>query len=212
MKKELFIFYNILTALLILSFLSILQGQPTKDYNSCFEQLVHKYSGVTSISFRFKSTDMSDMRGKISAEKGNKYYLELLDRTIVCDSKTLWNFSKPDKKLIISNFEGDDNKESSIEQFFFNFLKSYKPVSLTEESSSRGKTSTVLKLIPSENKQGVKYLMLYLSKNYDIHSVSFFDGKKFQTWDVNDVVLNKKFPKNYFEFNPPENTTVIDLR
>jgi outer membrane lipoprotein-sorting protein len=155
---------------------------------------------------------MPDMRGSISAERGNKYYLEISDRTIVCDSKTLWNFSKPDKKLIISNFEGGINKESSIEQFFFNFLETYKPVSLTEENSSKGKTFTVLKLIPNENTPGIKYLKLYLSKNYDIHSVSFFDGKRTQTWDVNDVVLNKKFPKKYFEFLPPENTSVIDLR
>lgn len=188
------------------------------ESTSVFDNVLKKYSGVKSVSFSFTSTEQPGLKGKIKAKLGNKYIITSGDRTITCNGKSIWNFTKKDNKVVLSSYEEAESDELSIEKVFFNFLQQYKAVSVAKNTSSSGPSAYEITLEP-KNKP-TKFSSMSLSrviikvdrKDYTLLSITISDNGALQTWSVKSIKLNQEIKDEAFNFEVPEGASVVDLR
>ncbi len=205
-KSSKHIFKYILIIFLFSFFVSFARNDKFKVFNG----LKDKFSKIESIEIDFEFRDNPEVAGLILAQKGDKYVMDFAGRTIICDGKTIWNFSKIDSNVVISDFD-KDNADISIEQFFFNSLENYKPIELVKQNSTVAGASLILTLAPAKGDGGL--IKIWMQPNSEkITAVGFVDGDMVQVWEINKLIINPKFNDKIFSFRIDKNVDVIDLR
>jgi outer membrane lipoprotein-sorting protein len=184
------------------------------DKDECFQNLKEKYGNMSSVSLKFDSPDTKNFSGSLVAARGNKYVIEMKRNVIYCNGKTIWNHNIKDNKVLISNYDEDNNNHLSLEKFFFDFLENYEPVSLTESTSSLGNKSYVLQLSLKKGKSlDIISFMIWLNpKNYVIKSIKLGNDRMIQTINIEDLVIDKKISDKVFEFKPTGKEEILDYR
>jgi outer membrane lipoprotein-sorting protein len=168
---------------------------------------------VKSVSFQFYSVE-SAIKGSLKASMGNKYYMTVPDRTVVCDGKNIWNYSKDEKKVVISQFE-ENTSSFSIDNFFFSFLNGYRPVNYYKENSSAKGSGYVLEMEPiNKTPQSIQInrLKLWVDTGLNIKKVEILTPQSPQTWEISNFQINPTIAKKVFSFTAPKDCEVIDLR
>jgi len=193
---------------------TIAVGQQAAD--DLYRAVVKKYGAITALRLNFTSTNgaMPKVAGSVKAKKGNKFVLDLGDRVLVSNGAAVWNYSKAQNSVVVSNFE--DKGQISIEKVFFTFLKSYKASAVLSEQTSKGQKLTTLRLIPPTSESminGVKSLELGLSpKTLEVLRISITDANSTQKWEVSSMKIDGKMPDSTFVFSPPNGAKVVDMR
>lgn len=155
------------------------------------------------------------MKGEVKAEKGNRYVMTFGDRTIISNSQVLWNYSQSANNVLVSKFETLDS-DVSLESFFFDFLDKYKPEKFEKSLNSEFGSDYALSLIPDGDAaqvMNINQAILYFNKdNYIINRIRLITSGSIEDWILTNTQLNPKFEKGIFQFTPPEDAEVIDLR
>ena len=177
------------------------------DKNSLFEELKEKYGNLKSVSATIINKQ-DKVKGIMKAEKGNKYYVETDNRVLVSNGTTIWNYSKSEKKVIISSMSSYELSQS-LDYIFFSFLNDFDPTELSVDE-----TAYRLELIYNKKMNTMidKLFLVIDKKTLLIRKIQMQSGYSLQTWDIKDLKLNPKLGKNTFEFKIPEGTEVVDLR
>ena len=168
------------------------------------------YGNIESVSLNFKLVG-NDFSGNLIAKKGNKYKMNLGDRIIICDGKTIWNYSEKDNKVVIGDFQ-KDNENISLEDIFFSFIENFEPVSLI---SMKDGNSYLIKL---KSKDSINYMPdisevnLKISKKFIIESIQIIENNETLTWQIRKLKYTNHIEDSEFEFAIPKKCTVIDLR
>ncbi len=201
----------LLITLISAIYISDAQNDKQKEYN----KLLEKFSGLNSLSTKFIVDGNYKITGSIKAKKGNKYVLDLSNRTIISNGKTLWNYSKRNNNVVISKFD-ENSTDFSIEQFFFSYLLAYTPIELKNESKSKGEYLHILRIEPETKEKmlfGINYIDIkYDAKSYDIVALDIAEGNNIQFWRLQDFKINPNLSDSIFEFKPPKDAEVIDMR
>lgn len=199
--------------IVILMIFGISKSFAENDKDMVYNKLIEKYGDLSSVTLKFKSMDNDRIDGTIEAKKGNKYLIRMANRLIVCNAKSIWNYSIDDNNVIVSKFDKDLHS-NSIEKLFFSLLQSFTPTAMKKESSSKGTSFTVLTLKSDEkeNAMNIKQIKLWLDKNYNIESFSFLKDGNEERWAVWDIFTNTKIQDKTFDFKVPKGAEVIDLR
>lgn len=183
------------------------------DKSKIYKDLQAKYGNISSILVEFHSEKFPDIKGILKASKGNKFMLELQGRQIISDGKTVWNYSEEEKNVFIQDFE-EFGEDFWVENFFFEFLNSYKPGKMWKESSTNNEQIYVLDVIPDgELVHNLEHVRLYLDKTgKKIKAVSFDFGYKKEKWWIDNLKANPSFSANTFKYKTKEGIEVIDFR
>ncbi|MBI5326022.1 MAG: outer membrane lipoprotein carrier protein LolA [Ignavibacteriae bacterium] len=197
-----------------LIFNAVLLFSQITDKDECFKLLLDKYGKMNSVSFKFSSPENKSFQGALTAVKGNKYLIDTKDRDVYCNGETIWNHMIADSEVLISYYDKTNINPMSVENFFFNFLEQYVPSDLTESTSSLGTKSYILQLTPKNEKTyDIDDVKIWIDpKNYIIRSVKLKIAGKIQTLNIDDLVLNKKYPEKMFEYKPTEKDKIMDFR
>ena len=203
------------TLVILALFLSVIgTAFAEKSKEDVYNYLKNKYADAKALTVDFEIKDVN-AKGSLSVKRGNKYKIEFNDRTIVCDGKSLWNYDKAQKKVILSNYEKDD-ESVSLEDFFFSFLRDYKPAALSVRKQENGRGQYLLTLKPSSDSKKlnqVNEVILSIDiKTMKIVSVSVDDVDTFMTWEISKLKTHKDMPDKIFDFKTPKGTELIDLR
>jgi outer membrane lipoprotein carrier protein len=189
-------------------------GQDNPD--SFFQKLSNKYKDMTSVSLNFSLSENSYFKGTITSKKNNNYIITTQGRTIVCNGKIVWNYTEAEKKVVISSYEGTTEDALSIESFFFSFLKDYRPITLSKETNSSNGSTIILTLEPKDNSnkiQGVNQIKIWAnSSSLSIKKVQIITSSETQTWNISNLKINPNLTAKSFDFSPPKDTEIIDLR
>jgi outer membrane lipoprotein-sorting protein len=173
--------------------------------SSVFDQLASNYKKAKSIEVEFKNEDDS-MSGTLIADKSGKYLIKTNSRTICSDRKSIWNFSKEDNKVIISDYE--ESGDISIENVFFDFAENYSQKSETKESGY-----TVLYLTPKKKSGSAGDVKLVVAPtDLQIKKIIFISNYGEDSWKILKIEKNAKIPSGTFDFKAPKEVQVIDLR
>lgn len=208
---------NISLIIFILIF-SITATNAQNDKDEAYNMLLEKYGKAKSLALKFKykkDLTTSVIECSLRIAQNNKYILEQGNNIIYCNGKTLWNYFKKENKVIISNFEANSEVQS-FENLFFNLIKLYKPTGMSKESSSTGVSLYCLDLAPTDASQmneDIKSIKLKFDiKTYLIRAVELVREQGREEVRFSKIDINPKFTAQTFDFTPPKDAKVIDLR
>jgi outer membrane lipoprotein-sorting protein len=188
----------------------------TQTIQSVYDELLAKYGKMESVSLDFSMREKTGFKGSLKAKSGNKFILRLPYRTVYCNGKTVWNYSPKDKKVIISDYDAENEQSISLERFFFRFIKDFEPVSLAKENNSKAGISHVLSMKPKTTAsidETIEEIKIWLDiKKYTIRAFQVVTAGDIITWDVINLKINGKIANSEFEFKAPDGVEVIDMR
>lgn len=176
----------------------------SQNKNSVFEELKAQMQDIEQIYVEVEAV-RTGLKGIIKAHKGNNYKIVFGDRQITSDGSTVWNYSKVDKQVIISNLQ--DVKSSGLENIFFDMIDKMEPVSLTKKNNSSAGSSYELVL---KNKERDDLIILQLDNEFNIKmlEISSFNEK----WKILKLSTNDEKSKHKYSFTAPDSVEIIDLR
>ncbi|MBI3259104.1 MAG: outer membrane lipoprotein carrier protein LolA [Ignavibacteriae bacterium] len=181
-----------------------------------YSSVKKKYGSASSLQCNFSSVlgTQTPITGTVKAKKGNKFVLDLGSRVIVCNGETVWNYTKTTNTVVVSNYE--DKGQISIEKVFFTYLNAYTSATTFAERTSKGEKYTTLRLLPpSPDKiiNGVQSISIALNpKTFAIQRISLTDPSGNQMWKLSSLKTDSKLADSVFEFNPPKEVQVVDMR
>jgi outer membrane lipoprotein carrier protein len=194
-------------AFILLLAVSVSAQNKGRDF---LETVQKKYKSIDDLSADFKQSlnGKASLNGKIFISKGNKLRLELKNSTIISDGTILWNYNKPQKKVVINNASGSDPSSFTIDKFLYDY-PSKSDVTLEKEDNH-----DVLLLVPQkDNNMNFKKTKIWVNQDYLILRVSIENlSGTITNLQFSNYKLNQNLPESKFTFSPPEGTNVIDLR
>lgn len=198
---------------IILLFFDLDISLAQKIDKSLYNKLQVKLKSLSSVSFNFILKEDPKYQGLVRAKKGNMYDVQTPIRRLICNGITIWNYNEAEKKVVLSNYEGEGGSSISIENIFFNIVQNFKPTE-TQFLNSNGNESYKITLTPNNpSRSEFKNIILYLNKeDLLINTVQTENKDGIQTWKISNLEINPKFSNKIFEFNIPEGTQIIDLR
>lgn len=141
--------------------------------------------------------------GKVQI-KGEKFKLEIPGNTIVCDSKTLWNFNKDAKEVTIKNFDGKNEDQLNPSKLFTLYETGYK-YKFDKEEKVGAITCSVIDLFPADKPEKKKFhtVKLYVDKaKKQVAQIKMImkDGTK-QIYELKGIKPNQALADNLFVFD-----------
>jgi outer membrane lipoprotein-sorting protein len=173
--------------------------------SSVIDSFRSRYGSLKSVDVSFESKGMS---GRVRAQKGGKYRIEVSDRLFICDTTTVWNVQSATTTVIVNRYQ--PNAESmSIDRVFFVLMNVYRPTVL------RMHPTTVIRLLPpdpSATIAGVTHADIALNAKGTITSISVSESGVESVWNVTRLLRNPTIAASTFSYVPPTGWTVINLR
>ncbi len=173
------------------------------------------------VRFATEPTDRSStqlvMRGTMILKRDKKFRLEIGSRTIICNGSTLWNVAN--NTVVISSYT-PNTSSMSPEMLFLDFPVDY-AASLAREQDSRYGSTRLLTLTPknAQNMGGGLERVLIRFKHTSpkdrvvIQSVEAQpQGTSALRIAIQDLQTNLTVQDSVFEFVPPKDMKVIDMR
>lgn len=136
--------------------------------------------------------------------KGQKFKLEIPGNTIVCDGKTLWNYSKDAKEVTIKNFEADNEDQLNPSKIFTMYETGYK-FKYNKEEKVGTATYQVIDLYPAVKPEKKKFhtIQLYVDKvKKQVGQLKLMmkDGGT-QVYEIKSMKPNVEMADNVFVFD-----------
>lgn len=175
--------------------------------NSGLERLQKKFSAAKSITISFKQVNSkSGGTGVLTYKKENMVHLDQKNLLVVSDGKTVWNYNKVQKKVIISNYTQADGSLLSLPRIINEY-----PAQCTVTENKAG-TSSIITLVPKSKKLGFERAEIRTGKNDNIEQISVTANGNKITFDFTSTQWDAKVDDDIFTFTAPEGVKVIDLR
>lgn len=183
-----------------------------QDATTVHQQIAKQLASASTLKLDVVAS--SGMAGKvsISAKRGNKFILDMPDRTIICDGKNVWNYTKEKKSVVISAFNAASGG-ISVEKIMLDVIAKYKATSLTNQG--KGKNALwMLNLQPNgETLYGIRSITLGLDDSKKIiRRISISSDQGSQEWTVKSLQINPKLSDAAFSYSAPKGVEVIDMR
>lgn len=195
-------------------------------------RLQDRYNTIGSLSFDF----IQDTRGQLSGrpKKGSGQAFFVKDGDDKIPGKMRWNYSAPDKQVLVSDGVNFSMYFASLEQMiitpaealqqdltysFFtgsgNLLEDF-TILAPEQSDSSQENTAIIKLIPKAKQSQVAAIHLWVTDDslirrieildhFDTLTVLNFSNLKVDSLDTDNADLMKKL----FSFTPPDDTEII---
>ncbi|MFH1198259.1 MAG: outer membrane lipoprotein chaperone LolA [bacterium] len=205
MKKLIFIF------LLLIPFSFLF---PQKS-NEVIDRLQKKFASIEDMQADFVNTisapsgDSPQKRtGKFFYKKSNKYVFEFSNHLIVSNSKTIWNYNKKQKRVMINNTENDPSAFA-----FERYIKEYPQKCDVQILGKEGSELTKIELTSKDDESEFSSIVLWID-NADLvrkFEVVNPDGASFH-FELSNIKINKGLSEAKFNFTPPEGSKIVDLR
>ncbi len=186
------------------------------------ETVSKKVNGMKSLKADFALNLTGGKGGKVTDSKkgsislkGQKYHVLLSGQEIICDTKTIWTYTRETKEVQVSNYNPAEQTISPAKLFTNFYDKEYK-YSYKGEKKEKAKTYDLVELEPVDKTKQFSKIELMVDKSTSlIAGGNIFEknGNKYQ-YTVSNYKPNADIPDTYFTWNPKEHPgiEVVDLR
>lgn len=204
MKKIIFYIF------ILFSFITIY----SQNSDDVIKKLQIKFASIEDIQADFTNSFSASpggtaqkKSGKFLYKKSDKYVFEFQGQTIVNNGRTIWNYDKKQKRVMINNAENDPSAFSF--EKYINEYPSKCDVSAAKELSGLIK----LKLTAKSDDLFFASAVLWVDQDNLVRKFEITDdnGTAFR-FELNNIKVNKGIPESKFNFTPPEGSKIIDLR
>ena len=175
-------------------------------------QLLDRYGDATSMRAAFTQTvGAQKLDGTISV-KDDAFRLDLAEQTLVTDGETLWSYFKPDRQVVVQDYDPSE-VGFSVGQLFTDYLEVFRATGATR-ATIRGVRHDVLTLRPRERGLAVRDVTLYVRSSDGVPTrvrVHDTNGGTL-AFDLQNIERDVRFPASTFQFQAPRGTETVDLR
>jgi outer membrane lipoprotein-sorting protein len=209
-------------SLIILLFLSFgMHAQVDKKAQALLDELSQKYKKYKSIKAQFvytlesKQSKVKQTQKGVLHLKGNKFKVEVANKEIICDSKTVWTYSgAPDNEVQINNYNPNENGFNPA-QIFTMYEKGFL-YKFVEEKVENGKTIDQIELTPTDKNKKFFKVKLFIDKTAKllIRSIIYDKSGNIYTYEVQKFDGNVAYDDSFFTFDASKhpNVEINDLR
>ncbi|MDH3253257.1 MAG: outer membrane lipoprotein chaperone LolA [Ignavibacteria bacterium] len=209
-------------AWLSLAFCCVLVARPLHASDTAedvLERVRDRYDKITDARLYFTQMVTMTLAGieqKVSGtlyiKKTNMYRLEMPERTVVTDGKTVWSYSVPNKQVLVDRFKLTSGSLTP-EQILTGAPEDFFSTLLDPEQLGDSRT-LVVKLVPRNDASLIQSLKLWVDdKSWLIKKVELVDVNEKKTeYLVRDIRMNSGLPDSQFTYQIPEGVEVVDLR
>jgi len=201
---------------LLLASSDVFAGTPTaseiiknvqRNYDATNDAVVH-FTQTTMLPFSKLS---KTTKGILYLKKGNKYRIETGNNIIVTDGKTTWTYMPDSKQVVIDNYR-DDKSTINPDKFLLDVPSDYYAVLLNALQTDED-TAYTLRLTPKSDNSFVRSIKIVVTGSWTVHSaeVSDMNDNKY-TYIVDELKINSGLPDSEFQFAPPKDAQIVDLR
>lgn len=184
------------------------------DKNEVTAHLQSIMKDLVSISFSFEDVANKKNNGSIIAIKGNKYKISSEDRTIHCNGDKIWNYTRNDNKVLVSDFD-PSRPNFSIENVFFGLVDKMEIEQFSKElSSKKPKGLYILTLKPEREfakKNKISKVKIWMNEKKEILFLATEYNGVIQQWKINNLKFNPKIKADIFNFTAPKDCKIIEL-
>lgn len=146
------------------------------------------------------------LSGKIYFKTENNFKIEFGNSIIVSDGISSWNLNKKENKVIITDYAEDESL------FSINYLVYQFPSQCTLKGESDGKFRK-LTLTPKSRTSNFGEVTLWINNDDLIEKIQTYDSASgLMELNFSNIIINKNIPVSYFQFSPPQESKIIDLR
>ncbi len=185
------------------------------------ESVSKKINSLKSVKADF-SLKLSGGNGKVNetkkgtfSMKGQKYHISLNGQEIICDTKTIWTYTKEANEVQVNKY---DPKEQTISpaKLFTNFYDKEYTYHYIGEKKVAGKNCDVIEMSPISKDKQLSKIEISVDKATNMvvgGNVWEKNGNKYQ-YDISGFTPNANVPDNSFTFDPKAypGVEVVDLR
>jgi outer membrane lipoprotein-sorting protein len=208
MKKTIIKMKKIIVLLLVIFSFSA-QAQDAVKAKALLDKVSAKAKSQQNIQIDFKYS-LQNLKENVNQESkgnvtlsGNKYVLNFMGVTKICDGKKLYSIVAEDEEITISNIGGSEEDNDTPAKMLTFFNKGFKYAwDITQ--NVQGKKIQYVKLTPISSKDERKQILVGIdTKTSNIYNTIAIgkNGTK-TTLTVNSFKTNQTLPKNQFTFVP----------
>ncbi len=176
------------------------------------EQLQNKFRTIIDFQAEFKQASdnpnfnvSQSFSGTFYYKKGNKFVIDLSKTKIVSDGQTLWNYDNNQNRTVINSWS-EDSEIISLKKIVFEYPD------LCNVSIDKNDFNKLI-FIPNSTELNFEQAIISLTKDNLISKIKIIDLTKAEIiFEFSNYKLNKDLPDDFFEFNIPEDSKVIDFR
>lgn len=172
------------------------------------------------IRVKFQQVFEWKLTGKVEKVDGSmilqgldKFRIEIPDQTIVSDGKTMWTYSRPENQVIIDTVR---QSEQSLmpRDILFSYPDKYHTKILQKSVELNGQFAVVLRMLPKDEDAFIQEIKVWINReSWKPMKVEFTDLNDNQTiYDINSIQVDQTIPDSTFQFQPPKEAEVIDVR
>lgn len=185
-----------------------------QDGKSVLKKMQSKIKSADGFSSEFVQSFVNEqgkttqnLKGKFVYANDDKFVVDLKNQKIVSDGKTVWNYNKIQKKVIINNAD-DDPSAFSIKRYLFTY-----PEYCSISSIKDPKFVNSIKLNPKNNDLEFSEVIIYADENYQIKKIYIIDTQNNKyLLELTKVSILEKVDSSTFKVDIPKGTKTIDLR
>ena len=145
------------------------------------------------------------LSGTFYYKSGNKFLIDLNNIKIVSNGNTIWNYDDRQKRTVINNLS-DNSDIISLEKIVFDYPE------LCEVSIYKEDPNKII-FVPRSNELNFERAIISLNKDKLLSRIKIIDISNAEIiFEFANYKINKNLPDEFFEFNIPEDTKVIDFR
>jgi outer membrane lipoprotein-sorting protein len=198
---------KILVMFILLSGFSA-HAQNADKAKKLLDEVSAKMKGYKNVVIEFKYSLSNpkknlnqESKGNVAIE-GNKYLLNFMGVTRLCDGKKVYNIVPEDEEITISKYDANDEEGLTPNRIFTFFKTGYK-YSWDITQTVSGRKIQYVKLVPTDAKTDVKEIFIGIDSQtkhiYNLIQVDK-DGTK-TTFTISSFKTNQPLSKNHFTFN-----------
>lgn len=219
--------------LFFISFIVSLPAMAAESPEAVAIRLQNHFDAIDSLRFDFTQDTRGQLSGRPKKGSGQAFFIKTR-KNGQKTGKMRWNYSSPDKQVLVSNgvtfsmyFESmqqmivtpaDALQQDLTFSFFIgtgNLIEDFTILPADHEESSQDRVS-IIKIIPKAKQSQVAAIHLWVTENslirrieirdhFDTLTVLNFSKLSVNTLDTNDTDLMN----HLFQFTPPEGTEII---
>ena len=194
--------------LMVFLFSHPLNSYAQENGRDLLHSLQTKFNSLKNVSADFVeyTNGKKNLTGKFYYQKENRMRIELNNIVLVTDGISTWNYNKNQNKLIIDNYDPENNSILSLKNFI-DVIPS--KCSVKEKTGNRN----IIELIPDSTELSFSNAEIKINSQNLIEELSI-NNKNGQIIKIviSNYKLNPGLSGSLFHINPPKGSKVIDLR
>ncbi|MEM1125326.1 MAG: outer-membrane lipoprotein carrier protein LolA [Bacteroidota bacterium] len=205
----------LLTLVVLLGGRSLVHAQ---NASAVFERLQSTYDAVDVLGATFTQTstssysDAPEVFSGTLLLSGDRYRIETGAQTFVTDGVVTWIYLADQRQVVINDYV-EDETAFSLNTFFATYPERY-TAGTTELTQLDGEQHYLLTLQPREADAFFRQVRLWMrDRDNLVTRLEVTDvNETVMTFDLGDITLNPPLSADTFQFTPPEDAELIDLR